>query len=1003
MKSVNLDLLKEPISGDHLEEATAYFKSQAEGKPTSESLNGKWKFAYLQKMDSKYLEPGFDINALKDIKVPSQIELNGYAPLRYSNIDYDWEGQEDVKPWSLPKKNSVGIYFKDIRLKDISSKDIFLEINGFESAVYLYINGFYVGYSSNGFVTNRFRINPYLQSGINRIAILVFRYSISSWVTDQDMWRMTGLFRDVNLVSLPLSRIENITNRSKASHDYKTGFFDVSFHICEPKEKLTLSISLSYNGKEVFKEEHQADKEIIRIKKPVANAFLWSDEIPNLYVLHCELVQGKNVVHSADINIGFRKVEIKNGIILLNGKRLIIRGVNRHEFSCDTGRAITPALDENDIKLLKANNFNAIRCSHYPNINEFYDLCDKYGILVMDEAPIETHGTWQTASFPKGEDGTDYVLPGNDPKYMEYIVDRGRRMLKRDFNHPCIISWSLGNESFASSNLLALADYFRQSDDSRFVHYEGCHHGDGRWEKMSDVYSTMYFHPEAISKYLDKNTDKPYIQCEFEHSMGNSTGNFDEYMALIDKYPNYQGGFVWDFVDQGFRINGENFFGQDFPSYPNDGNFCADGLLLMDRKPTSKLDAVKYYYQPLSFDIYSDHVKITSRMLFKDTADYTFRLEFYKEGILMNKEDFRLSIKPGESLEYYYKNKYECPDPNASYYLQLRTLLYKDEPFGKKNYELMKEEKFIQGSYQKADFTYKKPDKGDIKVFRSVNHLTVQVNDFKVIFNGLGSGKGGLEAIYLGDKCYLHNLVLPTLYRPTTDNDMTTGKYYQSVYMGCSAYPIYNPIKDPIKIVSQDKYQAVIEVVYQMFIGIKFYPFKVTYTVSSDETIKVDYEFKRPLFMPAPNLVGLKFAFDKENEEFSYLGMGPKDNYIDRYKGQSYGLYASSAKEEYVPYSAPQECGNHCFTKRLMIKENSSQLEFIAIDKTFSFKYLPYSEMEMEFALSQKSLPQSSYNYLTIMSFNKGVGGDDSWGSPVHEAYTLKDKTSSLSFLIKIS
>ena len=997
----NLDLLSSNVGKENLEDFSSYHSSFTSKNNNRLCLDGKWKFKYLEKFDEKYLNIDFDPSSLEDIKVPSNIEIEtNYSKPQYLNTIYPFEIEGKINYWEVPSNNPCAFYYKDIEIEDID-KDIYLEINGFESAIYLFVNSNYVGFSTHGFVTNKFKIDEYLKKGKNRITILLFKYSLASWITDQDMWRLTGLFRSINLLTLKRTHFEDIEIKTNLASNLDKGELELNVKIKNPLKNTRMSIILTYKNEVIFSEEKEANEEVVHFKKTVENLKLWSSEIPNLYDLTLTLSRDNEELETSKLNVGFRKIEIKNGVILLNNKRIIFKGVNRHEFDYKNGRVVSSSLTEYDIQLLKRNNFNSIRTSHYPDINEFYELCDKYGILVMDETAIETHGTWSDISHHNYKDPTDHVLPGNDSKYLEFILDRGRSMLERDKNHPCIVSWSDGNESYMGKNLLALSNYFRKRDKSRFVHYEGCSWLAPKWDEMSDVVSRMYAKPKEIDAYLAKDKSKPYILCEFEHSMGNSTGNFDEYMALTKKYEQYQGGFIWDYVDQGIYKDGLIHYGGDFKEYPHDGNFCADGIVNADRSETSKIHAVKYYYQDLVFDISKDGVKIKNENNFRDTSYLTFEYKLFENEELVLSEPFKLNIKPSKEEIYKLKSKYTFKN-DKHYYVQVSAYLKEDTLYATKGYELMYEEKFIKSSYIESDNILEKVGNSKLRVNTTPHFIYVEGGDLKVVFTGIGRGIGGLEAIFYKGKRYLYNAVYPTLYRPTTDNDATYGKYLQSFYLACSYYPIYNPMKNPIKIVSQSEDEVVIEVNYSMINGILFKNFKVLYTIYSSETIKVEYIYKRPRLLPKPPLVGLKFKLDKSMNEFTYIGLGREENYLDRYKGQKYGKYTSSVKEEFVKYSKPQECGNHLFTRMVSIKNGEGSLDFYSLNKNFSFKYLEWNEFEIENAYRYENLPKSNFNYLTICAFNKGVGGDDSWGGPVHDQYTLNEKETKLEFFIKV-
>ena len=613
----NLEFLTKPIDSLNMEPFSSFF-NRDEGRL---SLNGEWKFIYLKEMDDKYLDPSFDIECLDNIKVPSHIEFNNYDIPQYVNMMYPWEGKEDLAIGDIPKVNPVGIYFKDVEIKDLE-KEHYLEFEGFESALYLYINGTFVGYTTHNFVTSTFKINDYIKEGNNRIVVILFKYSFASWYTDQDMFRLSGINRPVNLLSLNKIHFIDIHNKSILKDDYETGLFDISFKVSNFTDNTFIYLELLKDDELIIEEKIKVDNEDTSFSKDIEYVLKWSDEDPNLYSLKLVLKDNDEVKDETTLNVGFRRIEIKDGVMYLNNRRLIIRGVNRHEFNCNTGRVMTRELVEQDLKLMKSININAVRTSHYPNVNYFYELCDEYGLIVMDETAIETHGTWGRNI----EDKEFTTIPGSNAVYRDFTIARGKGMFERDKNYPCILFLSLGNESYAGKNLEELSNYFKSVDPNRLIHYEGCFHN-RKYLHISDITSEMYTPASKIRKYLKKNSNKPFILCEFEHSMGNSTGNFDEYMELLDEFKYYQGGFIWDFVDQGIFKDNRMYYGGDFGEYPNDRNFCANGIIAADRKLTPKVNVVKYYYSNIQFDISKNKVEIINKNSFIDTSYLYFNLE----------------------------------------------------------------------------------------------------------------------------------------------------------------------------------------------------------------------------------------------------------------------------------------------------------------------------------------------------------------------------------------
>lgn len=1002
MKNIDLNLLKEPINGVNLCDYTSFFDSYNDKKENNRiSLNGKWKYLYFPKFnDEKCLEEDFDIKECKEINVPGHLELNGIGKPQYLNQVYPWEVYESISYDEIPSKNDAIVYFKELEIADlnVNKKDYYLEFNGFESGLYLYINSKFVGFSEFNFELSRFKINEFLKEGKNRITVVLFRYSFASWMKDQDMWRMMGIFRDVNLFSVSKTHFLDINNKSELDKNYIDGNLKLDIKIDNFCEDLNLILVLSSDNKILINETIEVKEESFSYSKILNKVKKWSDEEPNLYDLKLKLKNKNQVLEEVNLKVGFRRVEIIDSTLFLNGKRLFIKGVNRHEFETHTGRVINEELTENDIKLLKKNNFNAIRTSHYPNNNFFYSLCDKYGILVMDEAGIETHGTWVNKNFKTLEENS--VLPGSNPKYKDFVVKKADALYQRDKNHVSIFSWSLGNESWVGKNFKEMYKYLKEKDQTRLIHYEGNFAKDD-YIDLSDFISRMYPSPAQCEEIIKKHPEKPFILCEFAHSMGNSTGNFDEYVALKNKYKQFSGGFIWDYVDQGITVDEKTYFGGDFNEYPHSGNFCADGLLLSDRKETNKLKVIKYLYQPFKIEINENEVKITNLNNFKSTNKYKFVYRLFKNTDEIFVKSFEINIESDETKSINIDaTKYL--NNNDAFIARIEVLAKEDSNIYKKGDEIGFEEVFLKGSLDKPIKDKEiENDKKDLVLFKANEHITVRNEDFIVVFNGLNIDNGGLEAIIYKDETLLHNVVLPTLFRATTDNDDKMEKYFNSFYLSASMYPLYNPFKDSLKIIKETKNEVVIKFVYTMITGFIFNKFNVIYHIYSDASIKVEYDYYIPKVLPAPKEIGLRFKFDKEMKDFSYIGLGKGESYNDRYLGLKLGKYNSNVLEEFIPYSKPQDCGEHVYSSKVEIKKDVYKLSFIAIDKTFAFKYLPYNEFEMEVAARKESLV-NSYNYLTILGSYSGVGGDNSWGAKVHQKYLLNKGKHSLSFLIKI-
>ncbi len=997
MNKINLDYLKEPITGINLEEDSSYYESFNNKKSSRTSLDGKWYIYYNEdNFNEIVLDKKYKYQDLKEIELPCNLELKGYGKPIYNNIRYSFENKEHLSFNEVPSINPNATFFKVVKISDLDS-DYYLEFNGLEGGLYVYINNKFVGYTSKSMLNSRFKINDYLSLGDNLITLILFKYSFSSFYMDQDMWELSGISRNINLIKLNKIHFKDIINYSSLSKDYKDGIIDFKFIINEFKDNLSINFELEKDEKKVYSKNIKLTSPSVNLKDVLKEVASWSDEEPSLYKVKIKLKENKSTLEEVRMNLGFRVLENINGLLLLNGKRLILKGVNRHEFSALNGRSLSKEEIKEDLYLIKRNNINSIRTSHYPNDNYFYDLCDEIGLIVMDEAPIETHGTYFNKDDNKNHE--QEVLPGSNIKYLDFTLERGKAMVKRDFNHPSILFWSLGNESYEGKNLESLYELIKKLDPSRLVHYENCHRFNND-SKYSDIYSRMYFKSKDLEKLLINKPNSLIMNCEYMHAMGNSLGNFDEYINLVDKYKNFLLGFIWDYKDQGLFINNKYYFGGDFKDYPNDDNFNANGLLTSDNLERGKIKLVKYYYSNIKIDIFNDKVIIHNNFKFKNTSKFKFIYKLYEDDKIIFTKSFECNVAASSSKEVKIDLKPFLKDKE---YLASVEVLYKnDEEYALKGYSYFKEEKYLKGDYSLSNYKLSKDiTLGDLNYFTSNNHLTITTGKLKVIFTGLNSEYGGLEAIYYKDKPYLHYLVMPTLFRSTTDNDRLIEKYHYKNYLSSSLYPLYlnssKLFKMKYKKISKEEMK--ISFTYIMLTHFVSF-FKVNYYVNSYHEIKVEYEYKPPLFMCTPPLIGLRFKFDKEFKDFSYFALGDEESYIDKCKGNYMGNYSSNVDKEYVNYSIPQECGNHMYSKKIEIPMNDKKLTFIPLEKSFNFKYLPYNEFELELAHRKEELV-NNFNYLTI-SDQKGVGGDDSWGSKVHKEYLLKRKKYKRKFIIKI-
>ena len=583
----------------------------------AQNLDGQWQFNFAEnprEREEDFYKTDYDSSSFGTIEVPSEIELNNYAQNNYINTLIPWEGKIYRRPayalspddaqegsFSDGDDNTVGEYLKHFDLDpSLRGKQVRIRFDGVERAMYVWLNGHFIGYAEDSFTPSEFDLTPYIQDEGNVLAVEVFKHSTASWIEDQDMFRFSGIFRSVNLLAQPLVHVEDLNIRPIVTDNYQDGIFNVDLQLHGEKTGNVNVRVIDNDGNTLVNETHPVDSTVEVRDQFLENVHLWDNHDPYLYQLLIEICDDEgNLVELVPYRFGFRQIEInKDHVVLLNGQRLIINGVNRHEWNAKRGRAITMDDMTSDIQTFKENNINAVRTCHYPDQIPWYYLCDDNGIYMMAENNLESHATWQKM----GAIEPSYNVPGSVPQWRDVVVDRARTNYETFKNHPSILFWSLGNESYAGDNIVKMNEFYKKHDDSRLVHYEGVCHTPEYRDRISDVESWMYLPPKEVEEYLKNNPDKPFMECEYMHDMGNSDGGMGSYISLLDKYPQYFGGFIWDFIDQALlvkdSVSGQEVmrYGGDFDDRHSDYEFSGDGLMFADRTPKPAMQEVRYYY-----------------------------------------------------------------------------------------------------------------------------------------------------------------------------------------------------------------------------------------------------------------------------------------------------------------------------------------------------------------------------------------------------------------------
>ena len=951
-------------------------------------LNGLWKFHYAVNYEQTingFESVGFDCRSWDHIMVPGHMQMQGYGKCQYVNIQYPWEGHEEIKPGEIPTKyNPVGSYVKYFNLPDnMEGKPVYISFQGVESAFALWLNGVFIGYSEDSFTPSEFDLSSAILLGENKLAVQVFQYSSGSWLEDQDFWRFSGIFREVYLYTLPRVHIEDIFVKTLFDDDT----FTRSRLVLELKVKdgrtAQIQGELRYNNIKIAELPMGVISGTGTLSVLVEHPKLWSAEDPNLYDLQLYIFDELgNPMEIVSEKVGFRQFMMKAGIMRLNGKRIVFKGVNRHEFSHIHGRSITEEEMRNDIINMKRHNINAVRTSHYPNHKKFYDLCDEYGLYVIDETNLETHGTWQVPEVDE-----ENILPKNKPEWHDIVIDRGKSMMHRDKNHPCILLWSCGNESFGGKNIYDLSQTFREYDDTRLVHYEGVIH-DGEYPGTSDVESQMYTKVEDIKRFLEKHKKKPFICCEYTHAMGNSNGAMHKYTNLAQTHPHYQGGFIWDYIDQAILVkdrygNEVLAFGGDFGDYPNDGNFCCDGIMFANRTCSPKIQEVKYNYQNIKVLVEQEKITITNDSLFTNTSEYTCNVVVAVEGQQVSSYELMTDVKPLKSKSYKLRPLEMGLEKEVT--ITVSFLLKEDTKWAKAGHEVA----FGQGIfYEEPLEDAKKQHVSSIQQPMTIVHssylIGVHGKDYEIIFDK----SKGLVSYRYGNCDMMKSAPKPNFWRAPTDNDRGNQmpiRYAQwklaSLYARVCHFS-YTEEKHSIRLCYE--YQLPTNPVAKC---------TLTYTVSSNGRVKVFLDYEQVEGLSDLPEFGLMFCLPCEFNTVEWYGRGPEENYSDRKQGAKLGIYEKKVTEQVTPYAKPQECGNVTDVRYAKVY-NEKGIGLLFTSKCFELNCTPYTPHELENAVHSYELPKV---YNTIVRVNKGqmgVGGDDTWGARTHEEYLLRNNQS---------
>ena len=967
-------------------------------------MNGLWKFAYAKNQSLApcgFEAADYDCKNWDEIRVPAHIQMEGYDVPIYTNTTYPWEADESIKPGEVPEIfNPVASYVKYFTIpENMKNKRVCISFQGVESGFALWLNGHYVGYSEDTFDPSDFELTDYIVEGENKLAVRVWKWTSSSWCEDQDFYRFSGIFRDVFLYAVPCAHVEDLSVVPTLNDTFDEGTLSVSIKadgdgIASVKlyELGDLSVE-KYDRAKLLLEEFDIElrnKEICEGSCNVKNPLLWSAEKPNLYEVKIIVkdTHGNETEFISQL-AGFRRFEMVDGLMKLNGKRIVFKGVNRHEFSSITGRV--PNRDEviKDIVTMKKNNINAIRTSHYPDDSMLYEFCDIYGIYMIAENNLESHGTWE--AYNKGYVDLDFVVPKDKPQWREMMLDRANSCYQRDKNHPAILIWSCGNESFGGKTIYEMSQLFRQLDKHRLVHYEGVFN-DRSYNDTSDMESQMYTPAAGIEKFLAEHPEKPFICCEYTHAMGNSCGAMHKYTELTDREPRYQGGFIWDYIDQSIYKKdryGKWFltYGGDFGDRPTDGDFSGNGICYGgEREASPKMQEVKFNYQNISVDFDSDYIfTVTNKNLFVNTSVFDAFAILLADGEEVYRTKLQISVPPMDraSYEVPVTLKNSMIDVGKEYCIVVSFVLKENTIWEKAGYEIA----FGQHMIKKPVSEYS-CDKS-VELVVGNGNILVRGENFKALFSRMNLGM--VSYVYGGVEMLPNTIPLPNFWRTPTNND--SGNMMPQRYAQWKIASMYVTTRQDQRFADTsprvEKNDNNIAITYTYFMPTTPQSScEVTYRVFGDGTIETTLSYDPVKELGDMPEFGMMFKLDADYDTVKWYGLGPQETYEDRQHGGKYGVYENKVADNIAEYLVPQESGNKCRVRyaKVMDKKGRGMLFF---GDELSFSALPYTPHELENAAHHFELPPLHYTVVRVAKKQMGVGGDDSWGSHTHPEYLL--------------
>ena len=986
--------------------------SRFEKSPYYSLLNGTWKFFFVDSykdLPQNITDPSVNTSSWDDITVPGNWEVQGHGVAIYTNHGYEFKPRNPQPPL-LPEANPVGVYRRDIEIPaGWDNRDIYLHIGGAKSGLYVYLNGKEVGYSEDSKNPAEFLINKYLQPGKNVLTLKIFRWSTGSYLECQDFWRMSGIERDVFLWSQPKASIQDFRVVSTLDDTYTNGIFklavDLKNHTQETKNLNVGYELLDAKGNLVTSEANDiwvspASPQTASFEYDLKNVAPWSAEHPNLYKLLMTIKEEGKVIEVVPFNVGFRRFEMKQidqvaedgkpyTVLLFNGQPVKFKGVNIHEHNPETGHYVTEELMRKDFELMKQNNINAVRLCHYPQDRKFYELCDEYGLYVYDEANIESHGMYY--SLKKG--GT----LGNNPEWLIPHMDRTMNMYERNKNYPSVTFWSLGNEAGNGYNFYQTYLYLKDKEINsmnRPVNYERA-----LWEWNTDMYVPQYPSAEWLEEIGRKGSDRPVAPSEYSHAMGNSSGNLWDQWKAIYKYPNLQGGFIWDWVDQGILEKDKN--GREYYTYggdygvnaPSDGNFLCNGIVNPDRTPHPAMAEVKYAHQNIGFeaiDLANGLFRVTNRFYFTNLKKYMVHYSVTANNKVVRSGKVSLDIEPQASKEFTVPVGNLKPQAGTEYFVNFNVTTVEKEPLIPIGHEIACDQFRLPIESPKKAFKTSGPK---LTVSTNGDNLSASSSKVNFVFNR----KTGIVTSYKvdGTEYFSEGFgIQPNFWRAPIDNDCGSlmpmrysqwkiaSMYLSHKYPNGSHYPgLYAPEIEVHEDCAEVSYRYVMPTTPAS-------ECRLTYRVFGDGSIQTTLTYDPVKELGDMPEFGVMFKLDADYDHVTWYGMGPEETYVDRCAGAKLGVYKNKVEDNMAKYLVPQECGNKVGVRWATVTNRKGRGMMFSGDK-MEFSALPYTPHELENAMHPYELPQVHYTVVRVAKQQMGVGGDDSWGAQTQPEYLI--------------